>query len=72
MKNKRKDFFIVLFLLAVGALLSFYLNPGNIILGFLYLGIPSFYLLWKKKKIIKKFSGVYSFLVFFSEQPLIL
>lgn len=50
MKNKRIDFLVVVALLALGAIVGVYFNPGNIMLGFFYLGIPSFYLLWRKKE----------------------
>lgn len=54
MYNKRLDFFVILVLLFFGAFVSYYFNPNNIVLGFLYLGIPSFYLLWRKKENYKK------------------
>ena len=37
MRNKRLDFIVVVILLALGALVGYYFNPGNIVLGFFYL-----------------------------------
>jgi hypothetical protein len=54
MKNKRIDFLVVVILLILGASLAYFFNPGNFVFGFLYLGIPSFYLLWRKKENYKK------------------
>lgn len=54
MNRKRLDFAVVVFLLVFGAYLGLEFKPGNIVLGFLYLGIPSFYLLWRKKENYQK------------------
>ena len=54
MDSKRLDFLVVVLLLCLGGTIGFYFKLGNILLGFFYLGIPSFYLLYRKKENYKK------------------
>ena len=62
MKKKKIDFLITVLLLALGATATFYLKPTNPIFGLLYLGIPSFFLILRKKKNYKKIGwGVFVF-----------
>lgn len=62
MKRKRIDFLLTVLLLALGALVSFYFNPPNPLLAFIYLGIPSFFLMYRGKKNYRKiFWGVLIF-----------
>lgn len=53
-KSKKIDFLVVVLLLISAALAALYFNPDNITLGFLYLGIPSIYLLIRKKENYRK------------------
>lgn len=56
MTEKEKDFWIVSFLLILGSTISLLLNLKNISHGFLFLGIPSMFLLYRNKKNINLIS----------------